>query len=75
MGDGGGVGRAGAWRPQGHGEFKEPEENLRHCSLPISSPPWVLPSSMFEFPHDLGLILVFQLFLELPGSAFFILSK
>lgn len=34
MRDGGGWGE---WRPQGHGEFKEPEENLRHCSLPISS--------------------------------------
>lgn len=32
MRDGGGESR-----PEGHGEFKESEENLRHCSLPSSS--------------------------------------
>lgn len=32
MGDSG-----GERRPEGHGEFKEREENPRHCSLPSSS--------------------------------------
>lgn len=33
MGDGG-----SERRPEGHGEFKEPEENIRHCPCP-SAPP------------------------------------
>lgn len=64
----------GARRPEGHGEFKEPKENLTHCSLPGSSslgPPQLL----LEFLDDTGLILVFQLFPELPSSTFLILSK
>lgn len=52
----------GARRPESHGEFKEPKENLTHCSLPGSSslgPLLRAPQLLLEFPDDTGLILVF----------------